>query len=575
MDNFSLNEIDIKGLRTFSNERDVLRDLFVYLDYVSERSIKRTTRGNEIPRADQQRLTKLLGGLSTEKELDWDYSEAESWIYFIDHLAFRLHLVSFDIHGEYRGESSSEPSFPDNYMSVNAAQFRAFLELSPVKQERRILETLRKPEKIDVYGWDVGSEFYQTGILGELDSFSSYGSGVGINPFIQYPEARQFLLELLAKILPGTWFSTSSLIQYVKYNHPFFLIPEKLSKDRWGKTPGRHDNFYEAKDPSQYQTTVTIPENVPDAFERVEGRYIERFLENIPLIMRFVEVAYDPEPYHGVYPLMGTLKAVRVNERLRRILNGEEMPARVTVQPNFDVVVESGYYPAKIIRQVAALGERVSSPTTSGAYVEIFQLKKARVAAEQVRQPDLDIVALLKNLSGRDLPSNVQIELEEWSGHADQFTLFEGFALLESTETLPQAEKFLVERLSPHLSIVRNAPGLFISLENEGCVPLEIPHLPDEFFPLQETMTSIFPKETAIEDQVKAAAPLAVSCTVSITARFPDVASFDAFRKMLAELRCPFLSDSKILSITFEQKNQAKFDEAIQKLSDVYAVTIL
>jgi hypothetical protein len=575
MEKFSLSEIDIKGLQTFSNERDVLRDLFVYLDYVGERSIKRTTRENVIPRADQQRLAKLLGGLSTEKEQDWDYSEAESWIYFIDQLAFRLHLVSFDIRGEYRGESSSEPSFPDNYMSLDVAQFRAFFELSLVKQEKKILETLRRPAKIDVYGWDAPSEFFQTGILGELDPFNSFGSGVGVNPFIQYPEARQFLLELLARISPGTWFSTSSLIQYLKYNHPFFLIPEKLPKDRWGKTPSRHDYFYEAKSLSQPQTTETIPVDVPDAFERVEGRYIERFLENIPLIMRFVEVAYDPAPYHGVYPLMGTLKAFRVSERLRRVLSGEETQPRVTVQPNFDVVVESDYYPAKIIRQVAALGEQVSSPTTSGAYVEIFQLKKARVAAEQVRQPNLDVVALLKNLSGRDLPSNVKIELEEWSGHADQFTLFEGFALLESTENLPQAEKFLIERLSPHLSIVRDAPGLLKSLEIEGCVPLVISHLPKGFFPLQETVTSIFPKETAIEDQEKTAAPLAVSCTVSITARFPDVASFDAFRKMLAELRCPFLSDSKILSITFEQKNQAKFDKAIQKLSDIYAVTIL
>ncbi len=574
MDNFSLTSIDVKDLRIFSNERDVLRDLFVYLEYIGERSIKRMTRTNEIPRADQQRLAKLLGGLSTDLRPRQDVSEAGQWIDFIDHLAYRLRLVSFDIKGEYRGASSMEPSFSDNYMSVNGSPLREFLDLSPVKQEKRILETLKTPQKSDVYGWDEPNEFFQTGVLGELDPFSRRGSAVGVIPFINFPEARQFLLDLLAKLTPGTWFSTDSLIQYLKYNHPYFLIPEKLPKDRWGSAARRHDYFYETDSQWGYEKD-TVPENAPDAFERVEGRYIERFLENTPLIMRFVDVAYDPVPYQGLYPSRGMLKAFRVSERLRHFMSDQKIQPRVTVQPNFDVVVESDYYPAKIIQQIAALGEQVSNPTTSSAYVGIFQLKKARVAAEQVRQPDLDVVELLKNLSGRDLPSNVQIELEEWSGHADQFTLYEGFTLLESAETLPQAETFVVERISPHLSLVRNAQKLFKSLESEGCVPLAIAHPSEGFDPLPEAATSIFPKEQPVEEEQQAATPITVNCVVSVTARFPDSASFDAFRKMLAELRCPFQSDSKLLSITFDQKNQARFDEAIQKLTDVYAVMVV
>ena len=113
---------------------------------------------------------------------------------------------------------------------------------------------------------------------------------------------------------------------------------------------------------------------------------MERFLEGIPLIMRFVEVAYDTAPYKGLLPMRGMLKAFRVNQRFLRLLSDQENQPRLTVQPNFDVVIESDFYPARMVQQVAALGEEVSSPNSGhSAYVGIFQLKKTLVAAEQVK----------------------------------------------------------------------------------------------------------------------------------------------------------------------------------------------
>jgi hypothetical protein len=47
-----LQTLDPHSLRIFSNDRDLLRDLFTYLDYVGSRSVKRMIRSNEIPRAD-------------------------------------------------------------------------------------------------------------------------------------------------------------------------------------------------------------------------------------------------------------------------------------------------------------------------------------------------------------------------------------------------------------------------------------------------------------------------------------------------------------------------------------------
>jgi hypothetical protein len=533
-------------------------------------SIKRMTRTNEIPRTDLQRIAKSFGGLTFDPGKS--EVEAKKWIYFIDRLAYRLSLVSYNIKGEYRGYSSSEPSFIDNYVIVNQADLHKFLELIPVEQHNKILAALKTSQSLNQYRDEEYSEFFQTSVLGVLDPFSTRGSGTGVVPTLIFPEIRQFLFDLLLQCTPGVWYSTKSLVQYLKTNHPYFLIPQIIKPDRWGTIGGRYDNFYETENQLSYET-ATVPVNAPDAFERVEGRYVERFLENIPLIMRFVDVAYHPAPYKGRFPPQGMLKAFRVNEQFQRLMRGGETLPRVTVQPNFDVIVEADLYPIKIIRQIAALGEQVSSPSTGSAYVGIFQLKKTLVAAEQVRQPSLDVIALLKELSSRDLPPNVQTELEEWSGHADQFTLYEGFTLVESMDEIPRSDKFTVEHLSPNFRLVRNAKALFQNLETEGCVPLWVHHFDDGFSPLADMVISAFPKEI-VEDEHEAVTQIKVSRSISITVKFPDEGCFDVFQKTLAELRCPFQSDLKLRTITFDQKNQAKFDQALLELADVYAVQV-
>jgi len=78
----------------------------------------------------------------------------------------------------------------------------------------------------------------------------------------------------------------------------------------------------------------------------------------------------------------------------------------------------------------------------------------------------LDVISLLKTFSGRDLPSNVQIELDEWAGHADQFTLYEGFSLLEMTDPPLEAEKFMAERISPGMFLVRSPDLVFFHARN-------------------------------------------------------------------------------------------------------------
>jgi len=566
-----LTTIDPKSLEIVSNNRDILRDLFIYIDYARERSIKRMMRSNEIPRADLLRLAKLLDIDPPEKD-EWMYAQPH-WIDFIDTLALRMHLVSYDLKGEYRGYSSFEPSYIENYVLVAEAPLHKFLELSPAMQEKRILETLIRSEANQSFREAGSNEFYEYGPLSLLDRFESWGSATGVMPTLKFPEIRSFLLDVL-KIFPaGQWFSTQSLVAYLETNHPYFLIPKELpGLDRRGKITGRYDNFHEG--PPNESREKTVPIDDPDAFERVEGRYVERFLEFIPLVMRFVDVAYDPNPYKGLQPSLGVLKAFRINERFLRLMQEDAGAPKVTIQPNFDVVIESDFYPAKVIRQVRSLGEQMSNPNSGhGAYVGIFQLKKAAVAATLVQQPDLNVGALLKELSGRDLPANVQIELDEWAGHADQFTLYEGFSLLECLALPLEAEKFATEHISPNLHLVHDAEKLYSRLETDGQVPLRIKHAANSFTLLEETTTSIFPKETAL-DISQIARQVRVSRVVTVSYQFPDEDSFTAICKSLAELRCPFQSDPKTCVVSLQQKDQARFDDAIQKLQAVFAIEI-
>jgi hypothetical protein len=567
-----LTPLDPKKLRTFSNDRDLLRDLFTYLDYVGEHSVKRMTRTNGIPQADLNRLAKLLVIDPPQKD-DWMYAR-EHWINFIDDLALHLGLVDYDVKGTYRGYTSSEPSFIENFITVNKPDLGKFLKLSPAGQEKKILDALIQAKSHSEYGDYRKNEFYETAILGELDSFGTWGAGTGIMPTLQFPTIRQFLLEVLKICPPNQWLSVESLIAHLKAEHPYFLIPKNPPKDKWDKAVTRYGNFYESKEQWSHNEKP-IPDDDTDGFERVEGRYVERFLENIPLTMRFVDVAYNPAPYKGLLPMRGMLKAFRVNERFLRLMSGAESLPRLTVQPNFDVVIESDFYPAKIIQQVSALGEEVSSPNSGhAAYVGIFQLKKTFVAAEQVRQPDLDVIALLEKLGGRSLPPNVKVELEEWAGHADQFMLYEGFALLESVDEIPELDKFTAERITPTLRLVRDNDGLFSTLEAKAYAPLRIQHPTGGFAPLAESAVSLFPKESAQEKSHRKPKQVKVSRSVAVIYQFPDEASFASVQKILAELRCPFQADSKIRSIQIQQKEQARFDEAVLKLRDSWIIEI-
>ena len=575
MSSLQLKPCSVSDLEVCANPHDALHDLHIYVQYMAEHDVRRMTRTNYIPKADVKRMVKKMTNATELADIVKEYGDS-GWVYFIDGLALQLGLVSYDIEGEYRGYSSQAPSFLENYISVSLKDYRNFTALAPSEQERRILDHLISQRGKDKYDRCTDNEFYRTGVFGRLDGFSRYGAATGIMPELDFPRIRNFLFNLLKNCQPEKWYSTASLIAYLKANHPLFIIPEEIKPDQRRRRYGRYENFRDGVE--RWYHANHVPDNAGDGFKRVEGRYIERFLEHIPLTLRFVELAYDPHPYtKKAYPMIGYLKAFKITGRFLRLVNGASQPPRVTVQPNFEVIVESEFYPAQVLAQLETLAEPAASPA-GGAPVSVttLTLKKERVAAALVQDPDLHVSAVLEKLSGGALPPNVATELAEWSSHAERFTLYEGFGLLESVDPQPQTDRYTHHEISPAIRLVRDTNRVMALLEQEGLAPIGIVHSLTGFTPLPEGAHSIFPDKTpAQEAEALPPQPVTLRKVTSLTLHFPFDEIFDEFRRTLAEERVPVQADAAVRTLTFPEKCLPALEKVIQQFETRYEIHIL
>ena len=158
-----LTTIDATELDVLENPCDLRRDLHVFADYVQEREVKRLHRSNKLNKSDSLRLAKLMsdpGAVDGVRE-----TGGSSWVDFVDELALKLGFVSYDIRGIYAGYTSSEPSFPGNYILFNTAKHKQFIESTLGDQEGHLLQVLLAERE------GCNSEFFTTGQLGRLEGF--------------------------------------------------------------------------------------------------------------------------------------------------------------------------------------------------------------------------------------------------------------------------------------------------------------------------------------------------------------------------------------------------------------------
>jgi hypothetical protein len=548
-------------LDTVTARPDIRRDLHVFVDYVRDREVKRGHRDNSLSKADARRLAKLLSDPEAESEVQEDGDS--TWVDFVDLFAHRLGLVHYDTQGIYAGYTSYAPSFPENYIEFDTKAYKKLTSMNLARQEAYLLESLLN----DNQGND--SEFYRTQVLGRLDGFSTRGSALGVVPMLDFTAIRRFLLDFLARCPTGEWLSVESLVEYLKENHRYSLIPKKPQfKHDGDRKDGRYGNFHESK--RQWGDELRINENDPDAFERVEGRYVERFLEGIPNLLGYVDVAYAQRRSKAVYPSLGYLKAFRVSERLHRALNGKLAEPTLRVTPSFDVYLQSEVYPARLMRDLAPICDLVSEDTTT-----VFRLDRKKVAAACAADSKLDVTHLLESLSTEPLPANVRRELSDWSAHSEKFILYTGCSLLESDGQAADVDRFRVENIAAGIDVVRSADRLFKELEQQELAPLRVKHGEKSFSPLPAKTRSAFRSKAAAKR--KRREPKTKVTLMRVTRRqllCPDREFLDRLQRLLADANCPVEADRKSLSLQYSNQYEKEVGRAIGTLKKEFEVSI-
>jgi len=557
----NLEAIDVAPLEVATALQDLRRDLHVFVDYVRAHEVKRSHRGNALSKSDAQRLAKLSSDPDAMREVEEEgYS---SWVDFVDEVALRLGFVHYNTKGQYAGYSSQEPSYPDNYIEFREKPYEQFLAAKAAKQESKLLELLVHE------GQGSASEFYRRGVLGRLDGFDQWGSAVGVMPSLDFAAVRRFLLRLLAECPTGQWLSTASLVEHLKKHHRYFLIPAKPRfKYEHEAKSGRYGNFHESKEAWGHE--IDIHESDPDGFERIEGRYVERFLEGVPLVLRYVDVAYARKAPRAIHPSLGCLQAFRVSDRLRRALEGRIAEPQVTVTPNFDVHVIAEAYPAGILVQLAPLCEMVSQGTST-----VLKLTKQKVAAARAVSPDLDAAGLLRALSGAELPANIVHELSAWSEHGEKFALYVNCSVLETDQDLPTADPFTVERVAAGIRLVRSPDKLFDELERRELMPVRIKHGDQAFAPLPKSARTRFPKGSAGREKPREPKPCVTLTRITrVQLVCPDRELLDKLHGLLLECQCPTEIDRPNLTLTYSKQYESAVANAIRRLKTEYRLEI-
>ncbi|MGP8323405.1 MAG: hypothetical protein ACT6FG_05380 [Methanosarcinaceae archaeon] len=551
-----LTQADIDELSIVSNQCDLRHDLHAFVEYVKGRDVKRLHRSNELNKSDQKRLAKLMSNSCLVEEVEAEgYSE---WIAYVDELSLAFKFANYDTEGRYMGHYSSEPSFPDNYIDVDAKRYEEFIGLPLIEQEKKLRDVVAKNYL------DGKNEFYDTSVLGRLSGFSTTGSAVGIMPGLNFTSVRRFLIEVLQSCTPGVWYTTASLIRYLKEHHPFFIIPEnpKYQHEHYAEK-GRYGNFQEQKE--KWGRGVQISESETDAFLRVEGRFVERFLEGLPLILGYIEVAYSETEYKGLLPEMNRLLAFRVNDMFLHVMSGEIIEPKVTVQPNFEVHVESELYPVRILAQLTKLADFVAKDRTN-----ILKLRKKKVLTQLSEREDFDVIKLLEKMSGQKLPQNVRIELDEWVGASDAFTLYENVVLLEGDRNLPELDEFTIESITPAIKIVHSPDRLFAHLLQKELIPLRIKHRSSAFTRLPDGADTVFPRRdmgvSKSKAKSKAKKRVTIKREVRITFHFPAKKLMEEFRNGLIAARCPVAADWGKLTLSFDKRYESEVRKVSKKL---------
>jgi hypothetical protein len=296
---------------------------------------------------------------------------------------------------------------------------------------------------------------------------------------------------------------------------------------------------------------------------------VERFLEGIPLVLGYVDVAYEKKRSANLHPPPPfQLKAFRVHACLSHAVKGDVPEPKVTVQPNFEVYVESELYPAGILSRLANLGDLVTEDRVS-----IVRLRKEKVAAAVAADEKLAVRESLERLSAGSLPANVAAELDAWCHQADTVTLYDGFALLEARDAASVVPSLTEAEISPSLRIIRSPDTAYAHLENAERVPILVTHGKSSFRELPPTATTAFARKTRGKKRPGKATVIIKRKTV-VTLSFPSEAVFSAFLRKLVAADCSCVPDKNKRTITLSAGSRAAVSDVVKELRKDYQIRI-
>lgn len=547
-----------------ASQFNLRRDIYEFIQFIAEKGLTRSTRGNNIPKAAALKLAKLLS---------WSAEAAVVervgfgvWSEFVCDLSRHLGLVHFDTQGSYAGYSSQEPTFPNNAVKLQHVAWQNWLASAASAKEHALLDALIRTAP---------NEMLRSDHPAAKGRFDFAGSALGPLSRMELPKIRRTLYALLASLPPDRWYDVGDWVALVQQRYPTLILDPGTRAETWQskdaqqqwqrqvklirkgaplpEQPPRqfedlYSNFREfSPGDSHWQRDKArqLTEATPDVFRRVEGRYLEWFLADIPSLCGHVELAWraDTDP-HGqdVSPQLQRLRAFRPLPRLAEAWG--RLPALdrlvVSVLPSFEVLVEAPSFPEATLFQL----NPYCVPLAMEGPVYRLRLDQARVVAacaKQLQAPD--VAGQLAALTQRPLPGNVADSLAVWCAHADKLVFFPGCALVELADDVRPAAlaalgALTLDKSAGGFAVTRQPDAAFSVLDAAGLVPTAVRHGPDALAKCTGKLATsdAAPQATAAGASVRAPAQAAEAVDVELVDFIGIRSENQAFLKALVKV---------------------------------------
>ncbi len=249
-------------------------------------------------------------------------------------------------------------------------------------------------------------------------------------------------------------------------------------------------------------------------------------------------------------------------------MNREIRKPKVTVLPNFEIHVDSDIYPVNVMTQLTPFVDVIADDVAI-----VLKLKKNKVATQIVEHEELNVISLLDELADKKLPSNIITHLEDWTAHAEMFTLFDGFGLLEYDEKQGLPDGFTVEDITPTIKIVRSPAKLFAQLESVELVPLLVKHPDSSVRKPEKGVRSVFcDTSPGTEERQKKA--VNIKRKNSVTLYFPSKSLLKLFAKELKKAKLPFGLNELTNSITFSESREQQLESVFKAMGNEYTINV-